>query len=173
MLFLMVIKSKKHSSSELNVNANYSYSSSELQGLTTIAAECSIKGWYVVQARNILNVISGQILYYEDNCDDTKANSRMANTEEAVVTEIAKQAEFSLFPNPNKGVMTLLYNLADATEGKMQLVDVTGKLINEYNLQNNMGSVEINEEALGNGIYFYRSLVSDKIIKTDKIVIIK
>ncbi len=80
---------------------------------------------------------------------------------------------FNLYPNPNNGSMMLDYNLKDNTNATLQIVDITGKLINTYKLQNNVGSLSINEQSLINGVYFYRILVGDKIIKTDKLVIIK
>jgi hypothetical protein len=97
----------------------------------------------------------------------------MANKEEAVVTEIEVIRHFNLFPNPNNGSMTMAYDLGKDTNANMYLYDITGKLVNTYELQNTIGSVEINEAQLYNGIYFYHILVGEKTIKTDKVVIIK
>ena len=69
--------------------------------------------------------------------------------------------------------MILDYDLATDGNGKVELIDVTGKMINSYRLDTAKGKLEMNERSLQNGIYFYRILVKDKIIKTDKIVIIK
>jgi hypothetical protein len=97
----------------------------------------------------------------------------VANKEEAVVTEIEVIRHFNLFPNPNNGNMTMIYDLGKDTEASMNLYDVTGKLINRYNLQNTTGVIEINEAQLQNGIYFYRILVKGITVNTNKIVIIK
>lgn len=69
--------------------------------------------------------------------------------------------------------MTMIYDLGKDTEANMNLYDVTGKLINTYHLSNTIGSVEINEAQLQNGIYFYCILVSGIKVNTNKIVIIK
>lgn len=55
----------------------------------------------------------------------------------------------------------------------MNLYDITGKLTKSYKLQNTKGSLQMNEQSLYNGVYFYHILVGEKTIKTDKIVIIK
>jgi hypothetical protein len=158
---------------KLNINPNYKYNNTEMQDLVAIAKECTVKGWYVVQARNIMNVISGQLLYYDDNCDDTKVSSRMANAEETKVPVTEPKRSFTLFPNPNNGNMTMIYDLGKDSNAGMNLYDVTGKLINTYDLQNGSGAIEINEAQLHNGIYFYHILVNGNIVNTNKIVIIK
>lgn len=158
---------------KLTINCNYQFTSTELQDLTTMANECEVKGWYVAQSRSILNTISGTLINYADNCEDTKATARMANEEEKSTSTIEPKRSFNLFPNPNNGNMTLTYDFGKDTEGSMNLFDVTGKLINTYNLSNTTGSIEINESQLHNGIYFYCILVNGIKINTNKIVIIK
>ncbi len=89
------------------------------------------------------------------------------------LSELGNENKFSLYPNPNKGVMTLEYDLGNTNEATMNLYDVTGKLMSTYKLQSNKGMLQMNEQTLENGIYFYHILVEGKSIKTDKIVIIK
>ncbi len=158
---------------KLNMNCNYQFTGSELQDLTSMANECEVKGWYVAQSRSILNAISDTLINYADNCEDTKANARIANEEEKSTSTIEPKRLFNLFPNPNNGNMTLTYVLGKDEEASMNLYDVTGKLINTYNLLNTTGSIEINEAQLYNGIYFYCILVNGNKINTNKIVIIK
>lgn len=69
--------------------------------------------------------------------------------------------------------MALAYDLGKDTKASMNLYDVTGKLVNTYNLQNTTGTIEINEDQLHNGIYFYCILVNGIKVNTNKIVIIK
>ncbi|MBL7935830.1 MAG: hypothetical protein JNM51_08505 [Bacteroidia bacterium] len=157
---------------KLNNDPYYTYSNTELQDLFSMADECSVKGWYVTQSRNILNAISGYLRDYADNCEDGKSKSRMAGEDENA-TIIEPNRSFNLFPNPNNGSMIMFYDLGADKEAELNLYDVTGKLINNYVLQNGIGNLEINEAQLHNGIYFYRILVKGKIIHTNKVVIIK
>ncbi len=158
---------------KLNINCNYQYTNTELQDLVSMANECEVKGWYVAQSRSILNTISGTLINYANNCEDTKATARMANEVEKPTSIIDPKRSFNLYPNPNNGSMTMTYDLGKDAEGSMNLYDVTGKLINTYNLSNTTGSIDINEDQLHNGIYFYCILVEGIKVNTNKIVIIK
>jgi hypothetical protein len=89
------------------------------------------------------------------------------------VNELKISHKFNVFPNPNNGNMELNYDLGNYDKAVMKLYDVTGKLVNTYKLQNTKGIMSMNEQNLYNGIYFYHILVGEKIIKTDKVVIIK
>ncbi len=69
--------------------------------------------------------------------------------------------------------MRLDYKLGGYAKAEFKLFDVTGKLVSKYDIVSNEGSIDINEQNLNNGVYFYRILVEEKTIKIDKIVIIK
>ena len=127
-----------------------------------------MKGYYVLQCRNVINIISNQLISYEDNCD-TEANS----SRKTKANIVSFTTSFLLSPNPNNGTMKLDYDLGKDQEANMTLLDVTGKLIKSYKLQATKGSISINEQSLQNGIYIYRILVEDKILKVDKIAIIR
>lgn len=160
---------------KLNINPNYNFNTGELLDLVAMANECAVKGWYVVQSRNIIAAITNQIGTYDDGCEeDAKSSvSRMANSEKSPIV-IEPKRSFTLFPNPNNGSMTMIYDLGKDTNASMNLYDVTGKLINTYDLQNTNGAIEINEDQLHNGVYFYRILVNGTTtVNTNKIVIIK
>lgn len=147
----------------------YHFTAQEKLDLYNMANECLVKGYYVAQSRNMFNVITGGMNTYLDNCETDAVASRKAKSIQGMVTNTS----FLLFPNPNNGVMELSYDLGNDSEAMMKLFDVTGKLVSIYKLQNNKGTMPINEHALHNGVYFYRILVDNKVIKTNKIVIIK
>ncbi len=89
------------------------------------------------------------------------------------VNELGVSTKISMRPNPNNGTMILDYDLGNYSNAKVNLFDITGKIINSYKLSDTKGILQMNEQDLNNGIYFYSILVGDKTIKTDKIVIIK
>lgn len=148
----------------------YQFTSIEYQDLVDLANECLVKGSYVMQCRNVIALIGNQEFTYDENCDREASNSRGAKP---IIDSDLSNVSFALFPNPNNGAMQLDYNLGNDSKAIMRLYDITGKLIRSYNLENTKGTLQINEQNLHNGIYFYRILVGDKIIKTDKIVVIK
>lgn len=148
----------------------YIYTDVEKQDLYNYANECVIKGYYVVQARNIINIITNQIINYNDDCEAEASAQRKAKV---LATGVSNTSSFNLFPNPNNGSMQLDYNLGGYAKAEFKLYDITGKLISTKNMAENEGTLIINEQNLHNGVYFYHILVGEKTIKTDKIVIIK
>ena len=77
----------------------------------------------------------------------------------------------SIYPNPNNGAMVLDY-VIDA-DGTLDILDANNKLVARYKVNAKEQKMEINNEQLVNGVYVYRLMVKNEIIKTDKIVIIK
>ncbi len=77
----------------------------------------------------------------------------------------------TIYPNPNNGIMTLEYAI-DA-DGTLEIVDANNKLVARYAVNSKEQKMEINNEQLVNGVYLYRLVVKNAIIKTDKIVIIR
>lgn len=151
-------------------NRYYVFTADERRDLVNMANECLVKGAYVAQSRNLVDIIMNQAITYDDNCDTEANASRKAKTE---TSTIASKTSFNLYPNPNNGAMQMDYDLGGYSDATMKLYDVTGKLFIAYKLQNTKGTTIINEQNLHNGIYFYHILVGEKTIKTDKIVIIK
>ncbi|MGQ0828582.1 MAG: T9SS type A sorting domain-containing protein [Bacteroidota bacterium] len=78
-----------------------------------------------------------------------------------------------LYPNPSNGTMQLDYTLEKEEKGVFVIYDLLGKKQAEYELAQNSNSVAINEIMLNNGIYFYKILVNDKPIATDKLIVVK
>jgi hypothetical protein len=147
---------------------NYQFTDAEKADLYAMANECPVKGSYVSCSRNLINAMIRDVIIYEDNCDAELNNNRKAN-----ITDPVLQTSFNLFPNPNNGNMQLDYDLASYTNATMNLYDVAGKLLKTYKLENTKGTIQINEQNLHNGVYFYTILVNGKSIKNDKIIVIK
>jgi hypothetical protein len=158
---------------KLNINCNYRFTNTELQDLITMANECEVKGWYVAEARSILNTISGTLNNYDDNCEDSKANARMANEEESNVLVNEPVNEFLLFPNPNNGQMELQYMIHNKQAAQLTITDVTGRLISNYELPENSSNLHINELELKSGVYFYTIKQNNSILKQAKFIIMK
>jgi hypothetical protein len=63
--------------------------------------------------------------------------------------------------------------MGQTTIGKLLIYDITGQMVNTYILQPSNNTLQIQEETLQNGIYFYRIYVNEIVVATDKLVIIK
>lgn len=97
-------------------------------------------------------------------------NLRLAG-EETSVLNINKQGK--LYPNPNNGSMSFAYNLAEGQKGVLTIYDATGRVIGNFMLEAGENVMQINEEGLNNGLYFYQYSVNGKTILSDKLIIIK
>jgi hypothetical protein len=90
------------------------------------------------------------------------------------INEIGKkERKIKLYPNPNNGNMQLDYSLNEGEAGILKIMDVTGKLVASYVLENSKTNIAISEAALQNGVYFYQIIVNGEVVNSDKLVIIK
>ncbi|MBI3520256.1 MAG: hypothetical protein HY062_12995, partial [Bacteroidetes bacterium] len=147
------------------------FDGTELADLMTIANSCLDKyGNVITQARVLVNNVSNRIVEFEENCNP-EYNQRKAATTKTVNNNTTVNVR--LFPNPNKGVMTLEYDLGAEPKGEMRIFDINGKLVNVYSLQSSIGKLEINQQHLTNGVYYYSIILNGNVSKTDKIIVIK
>ena len=60
---------------------------------------------------------------------------------------------FGLFPNPTESKATLMLDM-NHTFTNVQVVSITGKVINTYNIENGQTNVHIDLSGMSNGVYF-------------------
>lgn len=141
----------------------------QLNTLRTIANECPfIYGDAVYQARMLLHPYDSIGTEYSNPCNNS--NHSMLTLPE---TEDGSAKKFGLYPNPNKGEMTLFYTLNELDKGEIVIYNLEGCKINSYILDANANSLSFTENELSNGVYLYHVYINNKIIQTDRIVIIK
>jgi hypothetical protein len=78
----------------------------------------------------------------------------------------------TLYPNPASENMTIEFNSVSSTTIKIELLDVTGKVIKNVNANNVIGDYKysMNTSDLAKGIYFLK-ISSDKSIETKKVIV--
>jgi hypothetical protein len=76
----------------------------------------------------------------------------------SVETLVNKDALFSIFPNPNKGVFTIQFEKG----GEFELMDITGRIIKTYIIKNEQKTIHENLPA---GMYFVREKESGALQK--------
>lgn len=79
------------------------------------------------------------------------------------ITEVAKQNDFVLFPNPAKSVITISSSIIGNTKINYEVVDVLGKVI-LMNDNHNSNNFTININDLNSGIYFLRLQVNNSLV---------
>jgi hypothetical protein len=86
------------------------------------------------------------------------------------VNELEKKNSFEVYPNPAKDVLTIKSNSLKENMW-IKIYNTIGDVVFKESMSSLNSSFNIT--GLSNGIYFYEVLVVDKVVKTDKIVIIK
>jgi len=113
-----------------------------------------------------LNPFDGCYYYIDDvsvmDCNDTSTS----------VQETKNDYIFSLYPNPSTGSFSINYDLKQSNDAVFKLYDIRGKLLNETVLKSENTSFDFSDVFV-NGIYFYQVSINNKMIKSDKVVIIK
>jgi len=83
------------------------------------------------------------------------------------------KTELKVYPNPNDGKFLLKYSIPDKQSVEFIIFDVIGSKLKTYQLEGGMKERNIANKALKNGLYFYKVIVNNRVILTDKLVIIK
>ena len=79
---------------------------------------------------------------------------------------------FTIHPNPTKGVFFLEFNLEKKQDVLVSITDLSGRNVYRKNLNNMLGNVSIdaNLSNLSNGTY-YVSIVTDESLETQKLIL--
>ncbi len=138
------------------------YDSTEIPVLENVAYQNPLKGGsavYMARAMLFIDVI-----------DEGYADKRLTNKPQQITNTVGN---YNLYPNPNNGAMQLSYSLAENETGYLTITNVLGEKISTYPLVKNGSTLNITETKLVNGVYFYKVIVNDKIVKSNKLVISK
>jgi hypothetical protein len=82
---------------------------------------------------------------------------------EVGITEVVKQNDFALFPNPAKSLITISSTIIGSVKVNYEIVDVLGKVVMQNeNTGSDKFSININD--LNSGIYFLRLQVNNSVV---------
>ena len=65
------------------------------------------------------------------------------------------------------------YSLDEDHTGSLQVYDLSGKLLRNYQLEQGSNSLQLYLEELDNGIYLYQFIINGEMKSSDKLIIIK
>lgn len=85
------------------------------------------------------------------------------------INESEIENNFKIYPNPSNGIIEI--NTLSEEKFTLQISNAIGQLIQTTSLPKGKTRLDLSHEQ--EGIYFYHILLNDKIIKTDKIVILR
>jgi hypothetical protein len=89
------------------------------------------------------------------------------------VHEQGSKGCFKIYPNPNNGNMLLEYIISGNDNGLFEITDLRGKVMIHYDLPAGDNKLWMNNDVLESGMYIYHVIMNDKIVKSDKLLIIK
>ena len=118
-----------------------------------------------------------QLSAYACNKQDFSINSDTLSIDITSIDASIPQTQFELFqsePNPTNGLTKIRYSIDKRAKGIFQLLDLTGRVLLEKNLQSDYGKNEIMLETnqFTEGVYYYRVIFGD-ISRTKKLIIVK
>ena len=120
---------------------------------------------------------SGQIIVVEMDSLGCAGNtvSLIVNIGSTGINFQSSTSNFQLkvYPNPNNGKFLLKYSIPDKQSAEFIILDVMGRKLKTYQLENDIKKLNIVNKSLKNGLYFYQVIVNNRAILTDKFVIIK
>lgn len=109
---------------------------------------------------------------YQGGTEDAFVIELSCNPNPASINSIDTKGEISIFPNPNNGSFTVAFpSAASGTIARIEIYDVFGRYIYEYELPQNSATTIINTQ-LGNGVYLYM-LINGSENSSGRLVIVK
>lgn len=130
------------------------------------------------QARGILNFFYGYHYVPEQLILPDEAVAQRSSASSLNELATSKQNIISpvqVVPNPASSEATFKYNLTgqEIQDGVLQIVDINGKILQRFELQNNAGEFFWNMNGLQPGIYFYSLRNNGRIITFGRLAVVK
>ncbi len=156
-----------------NLYLNGVASASDYATLQTLANLCAYNnGNAVYQARALLDMMNYSHTDYNDSCGAEKVSARLANPSETKGVSI-ENITAKLYPNPNNGNFTLVYDLKEIPTASIIITDISGQVVYENTVDNMSSILSINTSDLKSGLYFIKLSNKGMLLWTDKVMISK
>ncbi len=131
-------------------------------------------------ARAALNAINGRSMNFQYLLPPAPSERLIRNTseDESSTKDEISGTQFKIYPNPSQNSLFLNYVLPASADGTSEefymysLKDLLGKEILKGQMKSNT-TLEVNTGSLKNGIYFVSLVQGDKVLRNEKIVIMK
>ena len=150
----------------------YELSSSQKSVLAGLAQQCPYEyGPAVFQARAYLKACGDSVNYFNvcENMTPVTSNARLLNSNDNAL----EQLPFSIYPNPAMDKVTISASIPTGAKGEVNIYNNFGNKLFTVILNEGENNVDIDLSKVAAGIYFYKAFVNNKMVKADKLVIIK
>ena len=89
------------------------------------------------------------------------------------INEVARESEFSLYPNPSNGQFTLAYQLNEMETGEIRMFDMVGKQVFAQTVSGEAKMVNMNLSELSTGLYLISLEVNGEVRFAERLSILK
>ena len=105
--------------------------------------------------------------------DSNFCESAIPCTSNVGITNYTKDEGVKVYPNPANNELYFVFNIEEAKTITVDLFDINGRLLLSKTYDNAKEPHRLDIENIANGLYFYKIATGQKLIKTNKVVIIK
>jgi len=128
----------------------------------------STAGLTIVQSGNFTMAY----YYIDDVCVSLNpADCGIDTSTVSVIDVIKPKSSFSVFPNPAKDRVTLMYLIGDNQNLNVEITNTLGQVMEQNISLSEWGLHEINTSNLQGGVYFIKLLQNDRLILTHKLIV--
>ena len=140
-----------------------------LADLEQLANACPFEaGPAVYNARGLLMRFVGK--QYYNACEGyTTTSKAMLRLKSPNNSTEEMEYNLALYPNPAKELLNVSLNLNAEDKGIMQIIDVKGRVVQEFDLSNGRNEIKLNQ--FSSGLYIYHVQINGEIVKTDKLIV--
>ncbi len=155
---------------------NTTLDSSVVASLREIAAKCPYSdGIAVFEARALLRGIDSVGTPYINSCETPApelSNLRKANDDaNGTIVELLRNGQANLYPNPTSNELFVEIVLNSTSNNKIELYDLTGKIVETFNLKTGLNKLSVQQ--IVTGVYLYRIFIEGEPTSSQKLIIIK
>lgn len=123
----------------------------------------------VYQARVLLSPIDSIATEYANSCETGENRSSFLNSESVEEGNTA----LMVYPNPASDQLTINYQLTELDIAVFEIYNVVGEKVLSQTLNTSEGEQKLSLSSLNSGVYFYKYSINDRIVRKDKLVIVK
>lgn len=142
----------------------YQLNETELDELNELAT--NYDNYPAVLAQNFLCFYYG--ICFDDSTENTSGNRSLKT---AIKKSTTKNNIVTVAPNPANDYAAFIYSLADVSPGTLTITDISGRIVQQFNLKKSTGEVIWQTTNVTKGLYFFSIKQHNKNIANGKVAV--
>ncbi len=145
----------------VSVNANTNFNKAEIYALTGADTLIHKIGSMVIKSNHFTYTLPTMSVYHFVLSDSTVITG---------MVNVSSTNDIAIFPNPSNGLFTITFSNALNQNRKIEVMDITGKIVKTIIVKPNLISTQIDIQDLANGIYIARIPAANGLVETKKLI---